>query len=295
MHKYLSAVGFSSIKKDDELVKYLEMIVNTPDSKSIYEDADGNQFVEIKKEFGSGFGLALCGTYKKENEFTVDYYYPFLKNDEITITEPIEVERHSDKESYAAVCDDIRLGVTVIYYLQNINEYKSVRTKGSKLCYVDTALSALSLDGKIILPSAKKTENQISLIEKRNNRKKLIMAAREGDEDAIETLTAQDIDTFSMLTHRAMNENILSIVNTSIMPTGVESDKYSIVADILDYRIAVNIYTGEELYIFRLGAKEFIFNLCINKKNLIGVPDVGRRFIGNIWLQGKIQRKTNRQ
>ena len=87
MHKYLSAVGFSSIKKDDELVKYLEMVVNTPDSKSIYEDADGNQFVEIKKEFGSGFGLALCGTYKKESEFTVDYYYPFLKNDEITITE----------------------------------------------------------------------------------------------------------------------------------------------------------------------------------------------------------------
>ncbi len=294
MHKYLSAVGFSSIKKDDELVKYLEMVVNAPDSKSIYEDADGNQFVEIKKEFGSGFGLALCGTYKKESEFTVDYYYPFLKNDEITITEPIEVERHSDKESYAAVCDDIRLGVTVIYYLQNINEYKSVKTKNSKLCYVDTALSALSLEGKIILPSAKKNENQITLIEKRNNRKKLIMAAREGDEDAIETLTAQDIDTFSMLTHRAMNENILSIVNTSIMPTGVESDKYSIVADILDFKISTNIYTGEELYIFRLGAKEFIFNLCINKKNLLGVPDVGRRFVGNIWLQGRIQRKTAR-
>ena len=32
-------------------------------------------------------------------------------------------ERHADKESYAGACDDLRIGVTLIFYLQNLAEY----------------------------------------------------------------------------------------------------------------------------------------------------------------------------
>ena len=37
--------------------------------------------------------------------------------------EIIDIEKHSEKESYAGVCDDPNLGVTLIFYLQNVCDY----------------------------------------------------------------------------------------------------------------------------------------------------------------------------
>ena len=45
---------------------------------------------------------------------------------------------------------------------------------------------------------------------------------------AIENLTLEDIDTYSMLSRRIANEDILSIVDSYFMPYGIESDQYSI-------------------------------------------------------------------
>ena len=42
------------------------------------------------------------------------------------------VERHTDKESYAGACDDLRIGVTMIFYLQNLAEYMQEKYKGLK-------------------------------------------------------------------------------------------------------------------------------------------------------------------
>ena len=55
--------------------------------------------------------------------------------------EIIDIEKHSEKESYAGVCDDPNLGVTLIFYLQNVCDYLSekayinieVRAKGAVL------------------------------------------------------------------------------------------------------------------------------------------------------------------
>lgn len=44
----------------------------------------------------------------------------------------VTVERHTDKESYAGACDDLRIGVTMIFYLQNLAEYMQEKYKGLK-------------------------------------------------------------------------------------------------------------------------------------------------------------------
>ena len=59
---------------------------------------------------------------------------------------------------------------------------------------------------------------------------------RDGDEDAIENLTLEDMDTYSMLSRRIAYEDVLSIVDTCFMPYGVESDQYSVIGEILDYK-----------------------------------------------------------
>ena len=289
MHRYLRAVGFSNIKLKKELKPYIREVIMAPDSTEIAEDDGEDIFIQIYKEYADGMGLMLCGLINDKDEFELEYYYPQFNGTGVTSKEDIIVERHAEKESYAGVCEDVKVGVSLIFYLQNICEYKNERRLSPmKSIGIDTTLSALSLSGKILFP-IDKTEQQIKVTkEAAKNRNNLIEAARKGDDDAIESLTLEDMDTYSMISRRILKEDILSLVDNYFMPYGVECDKYSIMGEIEDWSLVQNKSTGEEIYKLTVNTNELIFDVCINKADLLGEPAVGRRFIVTIWLQGKI-------
>ena len=116
----------------------------------------------------------------------------------------------------------------------------------------------------------------------------LLSAARNGDQDAIESLTLEDIDTYSKVSKRLVTEDVFTIVDTYFMPYGVECDQYSILGEILEVTTTVNSKTKEALYIMTLDVNELQFDICVPVAHLMGVPKAGRRFKGNIWLQGTI-------
>ena len=53
-------------------------------------------------------------------------------------------------------------------------------------------------------------------------KKQMIAKARMGDEEAIEKLTLEDIDMYSMVSQRLLQEDVFSIVDTFFMPYGME-------------------------------------------------------------------------
>ena len=118
---------------------------------------------------------------------------------------------------------------------------------------------------------------------KRNN---LIEAARNGDESAMETLTLEDIDLYSKISRRAMKEDLFSIIVSCFMPCGIECDQYSVIGEIKDVQKVQNIYTKEEIWVLKLECSELMLTIGINSQDLLGEPAVGRRFKGQIWLQG---------
>lgn len=289
MHSYLRSIGFSEITKDMDLFPYLQMTIDSPDLRSSYELPNGEMFVELKKEFGYRIGLSVCGSYIENDAFHIEYYYPFFCGMHESTDDDIEIERHADKNSFAGICDDMRLGITLIYYLQNISEFfkcndgKMISHKGT------TVLSALSTDGKIILPVEQHENIRRNHIKRLQNRTNLISAAKEGDEEAIENLTMEDIDLYTMLSRRIANEDLMTIVETSMMPYGIESDQYAVIGEILDIDQAKNMITGENIVILTVNSKDIIYDICINEKDLLGEPQIGRRFKGKIWMQGIVK------
>lgn len=289
MHKFLRAIGFSELKKE-ELEKLFEQILKAPTVRKISTDSEGNEFAEISKEFGEFFGISLRGIYREDDTFEIEYYYPYLCGKTISTREPAEVEKHAEKESYAGICDEVRIGVTLIFYLQNVVDYLAVRNNKGYMNLADgVILGALSTDGKILLP-VNKAENKVhSQKERSSDRNHLIAAAREGDEDALENLTLEDIDTYSLLSRRIMHEDILSIVDSYFMPHGIESDQYAILGEITDFALLQNHVTQENVYCLDILCNDIPFSVCINQKDLIGEPEIGRRFKGNVWMQGSIR------
>lgn len=287
MHSFLRAIGFNEMNKK-EIDHLIQGIIKNPDRMEISKDSQGNEFVVLSKEFENNIGINVCGEFIEEDNFQMEYYYPYFIGAGLTTEESVEIEKHADKESYAGICDEMRIGVTLIFYLQNIATYLNEKSHDRTISGTSTTLSGLSLKGKILLPISK---NEIQIKNTKMNfqeRTHLLAAARDGDEDAIENLTLEDIDTYSMLSKRIEKEDILSIVDSYFMPYGIESDQYSILGVILDCNTVKNRRTQEEVCIMTIESNNLIYDICINYKDLLGEPEVGRRFKGNIWLQGHV-------
>jgi len=289
LHKYLRAIGFSGIETPKQMQELIVEVIQNADRRSYTSNSENTMLAEFSKDFADRIGISVCGEFDEKDEFTYEYNFPYFRGMGISSEEDISVERHAEKESYAGMCDDMRLGVSLIFYLQNMMDYAKVKY-GNLLPVRGTTLtlSALSVSGKIILP-VNKNEADLKKIKKETiNRNKLIAQARQGDEQAIETLTLEDMDTYNAISRKIRKEDVLSLVDTYFMPYGVECDQYSVLAEIKDCGSIKNKITGEELCIMTLSCNDLIFDLCINRQDLYGEPMADRRFKGTIWMQGII-------
>lgn len=289
MHRFLRAVGFSKIKNRKELTELITNSIQSSNKRNYVTTGEDVMLAEFKKDYADGIGLSVCGEFDEEDRFTYEYYYPYLVPTGISTEEDISVDRHAATISYAGVCNEARVGVTLIFYLQNMISYvkyeneKSFPIKGTTL-----SLSALSLKGQILMPIAKTEEEKKVAKKKTNYRNKLIDNARRGDETAIESLTLDDMDLYTTLSKKIRKQDVYSLVDTYFMPYGIECDQYSVLGEITETRKVVNELTKESVHIMRINCNDLEFDVCINEADLLGEPKVGRRFKGNIWMQGVI-------
>ena len=289
MHKYLKAVGFSGLDLKSELDSLLEDVKEHYDRKKIVETEEHHLFAEISKEFGYDCGITICGEYDENDNFQMEYYFPYFAGSQITSYEEVVVERHAGKESYAGACDDMRVGISLIFYLLNAGDYMNVRQNGMlRELQTSLSLSGLADKGTILLPVSKNLQQREADRKLSQQRNSLIAAARNGDEEAIESLTMEDIDLYTMISRRIQNEDVYTIVDSYFMPYGIECDQYNIMGEITDCNTTVNTLTGEKLYQLGILSNDIPLDICINEKDLMGIPEVGRRFKGVIWLQGMI-------
>lgn len=297
MHKYMRSIGFSKLTDRKELQKLLTDVVIEGTERSYTSNGEDNLLAEFGRDFteviegstGDSIGIAVCGEFDNEDKFTYEYYFPYLKGNMISSEEDVSVERHAAQESYAGVCDDVRIGVSLIFYLQNMIPYVKAQNSGILPIRGTTlTLTALSVKGTIMMPIIKSEKDLIKNKKVTTNRTQLLNAARKGDEEAIESLTLDDMDTYTIISKKIQKEDVFSLVDTCFMPYGVECDQYSILAEILECNLIRNKLTKEEIYLMTLSCNDMIFDLCINKNDLYGEPAVGRRFKGIIWMQGYI-------
>ncbi|MCR4598897.1 MAG: DUF3881 family protein [Acetatifactor sp.] len=289
MHSYLRAIGFSQLKDRKKLKEILTNAIMTADKRGYTMNSDNVMLGEFCKDFADNMGIAVCGEFDEEDKFVYEYYYPYLRGQGVTTTEDVSVERHAARDSYAGVVEDVNMGISMIFYLQNMIPYVNAQTAGRLPVRGTTlTLSGLSLSGKILMPIHVDEEQKDQIRRRTIARNQLIEEARKGSEEAMETLTLEDMDTYSTINARIRNEDVFSIVDTFFMPYGMECDQYSVMGEIVGIRKVKNSLTGEEVYVLTICSNELTFDVCINIIDLLGEPQVGRRFKGNIWLQGFI-------
>jgi len=306
VHRYLRSIGFSKIENRQQLQSLINEVVEKtilhPDkendkkqkkyvcARDIAADERDHVYAELSLDFVHGAGICVRGEFDEDNSFLYEYYFPYLRGSHISSNEDITIERHAEKESYAGVCDEIKIGVAIIFYLQNMIPYKRLKAlKRLPIQGTSLILSAMSTDGTIMMPIIKNEYEKQRIKKASNERNQLIAQARMGDESAIESLTLEDMDTYTTISRKIHNADVFSLVDTYFMPYGVECDQYSLLGEITDCHTDKNRITDEEVVFMTIECNEITLEICINKEDLYGEPAVGRRFRGIVWLQGYIE------
>ena len=289
MHNFLSAIGFSKQNKVTEINRIIQNTMDFYDEKTVVEDEMGRLIGQMSKSCGSDMGISVCGEYDEENRFYRDQYFPYFRGSSVSAQAEVTFERQIGRETYVAAYEDSRVGVTMIFFLQNMGEYLNMLSRGEyPRAPLSVQLTGLAREGSVLFPIMKSKTTEEERMENIKNRNHLITAARDGDEDAMESLTLEDIDTYSMISKRIETEDVLTIVDTYFIPYGLECDQYHILGDILHVELVKNQVTGEDVYQMELLCNDIQLDVCINKEVLFGEPEVGRRFKGIIWLQGYV-------
>ena len=279
MHKFLRAVGFSMYQKKRDIEELLDLLEKQPAlTRCVQIDSESN-ICEMKAEIFPGVGLSIVGELNENGDFERDFYFPYVESDVEGSRAECSVQRHAERETYAGMIDESSVGISLIFYIQNFLDYTERRLRRDTAFRIQSVnFSGLSVSGKILLP-IRKTMKQIQKAKvAARDRISLIEAAKNGDEDAMETLTIEDIDLYSQITRRIMKEDLYSVIDSCFMPCGVECDQYSIIGEIKELQKIKNIYTKEDVYLLQVECNDLNLLVCINSKDLLGEPAVGRVF-----------------
>lgn len=289
MHSYLRSVGFSNIKKREDLEQILGMVMAQPTEKYVTSERKNYVEAELVKDFSDRLGVAVRGEYDEKGFFHLEHYYPYFKGKLTSIREEVAINKRVDTDAYTGMCDDLRIGVSLIFYLQNVIDYidcvEKNRWNGRA---VPIMLTGLASEGKILLGTSKDSNTERNIISDSKQRTQLLAEAKKGNQEAIDSLTIDDIDLYAMVSRRIRYEDIYSIVESTFIPYGSESDNYTIIANIVEVKRLQNEFTNEYIYDLVVECNDIMLEVCINEKDLVGTPEPGRRFKGNIWLQGTI-------
>lgn len=288
MLDYLKSIGFSQIKSRRDLEQLLNEIKKNSSRKIYFQINENETVCSYEKDYGDSIGIAVITVIDEERYETFDHYYPYVRGLNYLYHEDMEFEHFSDKEGYACICDENNIGIPLIFYVNNPVEYLQIEHGKFHDSVNSITLAGMSKEGIIILP-IEKDENQESE-ERRGNelRNEMIDAAKAGDMDAMEQLTLEDMDTYTVVSSRSKKEDLFTIVSSYFMPHSVECDKYSVLGTIIRVNEIENSLTHEKIYYISLECNSIQIEFTIAKEDLLGVPEPGRRFKGILWLQGEV-------
>lgn len=290
MHTFRKAIGYGdriSASAMKEIEREIMISFTSHERCILDQDTD---YCEYKKQIGERLSLAMYGTVDLDEQFEKEYTVPLFEGSDVTTYANVTVEKRMDREAYIGICEDMRVDISIMFYIQNAMEYMREKQTGNlKKRKVSVTLSALALEGTVLLPIVKNEEKKKRQKEAFRNRMMLLSAAREGNEEAIEILTLNDMDLYQQVSKRIeRREDVFSIVDTYFMPYGAECDRYSVMGEIIAMDIDLNEQTMEKILILTLDVNEMVFDVCVPKEKVMGEPAVGRRFRADIWLQGRI-------
>lgn len=289
MNSFLPAIGFRNIRSLHQLNHIYQEIQRSPDHRTVEKTTLQFSTVQLDKSYGdAGIGLSLIGEMDSDSEIFYEYSLPYIIPGNNIFTDVVEFEERISSLSYVGIIDMVNM--TLIFTVQNVAYVNRLFWSDITSGEFYVSLSALSTTGQILIPFNYSAELNTVDQEERQN---LIRSAKEGNDQAYEDLIIRELSIQRDVARRIPSEDVLSIVESSLVPYDTECDLYRMTGTILYVMETENYRTHEQIYVMDIECMNYTIRTAINKNDLEGEPIPGRRFRGEVWLQGTVRVKDS--
>ena len=158
MHKFMRTIGFGGCDSDLEMDKIMRKLAKTASKTAVLERNDHPTLYDLRAELAPGMGIAMIGQMTEKGTFKREYAFPYVTGSDISSTAECSIQRHAERETYAGLLDEYRVGISLIFYMTNSIEYRSRRSKRLPVLAKNICLSGLASQGKILLPVKKDSQ-----------------------------------------------------------------------------------------------------------------------------------------
>ncbi|MDO5696245.1 MAG: DUF3881 family protein [Eubacteriales bacterium] len=273
MYRYLRAIGYTGLHSRAEAMNYLSHFVTRDSGRLMNHECglDMGVMIYLNPEF---------------DQYTMEYFFPYARGDRAMRIHDLAVEERSEGPGYFGVIEDERNLLLLSFLCTN----PEMLTAGD---YPECSvyLSGFSLSGKILLPAKEPVHEKISKTDNATRNRHFQHSDIDDvhSKDSLIEYINREEELYHLLRERMKTESLYRIIETTLMPYGVECDTYHVLGNILAVDEIINRDTGEIVLKLDLETYGYKFPVYINSRDILGEPLPGRRFKGNVRLQGVVE------
>ena len=289
MESSLVAIGFSELDEEYTVEDLLAQVL---------KESEQQQFVELDSQHILGeyshkvsentYINARVGLDKDKKDAKIEVYdcEAYVVAEEVLDVCDVEVECIDNMGAHYVICEEKITSMQMIFWLQNAVDYLKGKAQNKQCTQVNIA--AIANEGTIILPIEQNDEEEQIEKEEREKIREMIQKMKEGNEEAKQLLEEEEKELDEQLKERLYEEDFLTIMSRYFIPVTLQDAVYAVLGEIVSIKERINSKTEEGIYVFTLNVNDVLLEVVINKKQLVGMPSVGMRFMGTCWLQGTV-------
>lgn len=154
---------------------------------------------------------------------------------------------------------------------------------------VSVAYTGISIEGKVLLGLHKSDEDLAMYAEEEQWRRNMLEKLRSGDKEALRELEEDAQMQEQEIRERMRHEDLFTILEGMFVPADdVTTGLYQAMGTILDVDKVLNPFTEEWVYHLQLDVMGSPLDVYIHPDDLVGIPAVGRRYMGKVRIVGNI-------
>ena len=291
MHRFLRSIGFSSVRTKQQLNDLKSWVLADPDRLSVVGLPDDGNVAMAEREIAGHAGIAVVGEMDERGELQPEYYFPYISTTHISSDARLTCEKQSQRNGFIGMCEDYRMGMALIFTVRNVAEVFKLEQTGllgdgyKKVCF-----SALLEDAEVLLPLYQPEMVLKHVNDEDARRQRLVDDANNGSERAMEELANRDVRILENMLSMLRKSDVYTLIESFFMPHGMESDQYYFLGRIAALQHVRNEYTGEFFYRMLVETNRMVLVAAVNDRDLLGVPEVGRRIRCHGWLLGELKK-----
>lgn len=292
MSNFLRSIGFSDLSKFDLSQLRDSVQINFNKHRNI-NVSQQKVYVEYYKNCGDSIGLILNGIIDHDEIFHPVQFFAHAESDFNTHLSSFSLV--SDTQGPLVFFKDKNTNNQIVFTMINTldfirDEKKFMDNVNDPKKDKNVNFTALSLGGKVILPASK----SVKQIQKKeivhSNMFILEPSLGMGGRPSTKEIYTTKKESLEAIRDRLQQEDFFSVVDSYLLPSNAQTDHlspfYDILGTIKSLKEITNTETGENIYRLTVETTTIPLQVFINKKDLIGMPIVGMRFMGNGKLQG---------